>query len=210
MKQLIALGNGCLCPAAQGNILEVYPTDPALRKHIQATTQIPGLSAFPAPLLIVLLFPNTYFMCLFHQPPVLNVVCSDWQRCRCALPLHGAARAAPPPGPGGCAASLPCWGIPAGAFPPRPCGGSALPSLISAQSFPSLPRAEIFPFLPAFTDSPLSPCSDRARTAAPAWHPLHPTATRLGYFPSLGLLSIFFKAHPSILSHLPPKQTSHI
>lgn len=86
MKQLIALGNGCLCPAAQGNILEVWPTDPGLHKHIQAITQIPGRSAFPAPLLIVLLFPNTYFICLFHQPSVLkvlNAVCSGWQqRCR--------------------------------------------------------------------------------------------------------------------------------
>lgn len=39
MKQLIALGNGCLCPAAQGNILEACPTDPGLCKHIQAITQ---------------------------------------------------------------------------------------------------------------------------------------------------------------------------
>lgn len=83
MKQLIALGNGCLCPAAQGNILEACPADPGLCKHIQAITQIPGRSAFPAPLLIVLLFSNTCFLSLFHQPSVLNVVCSDWQQERC-------------------------------------------------------------------------------------------------------------------------------
>lgn len=89
MKQLIALGNGCLCPAAQGNILQACPTDPGLCKHIQAITQIPGRSAFPAPLLIVLLLPNTCFISLFHQPSVLNVVCSDWQqeRCQCGLLL---------------------------------------------------------------------------------------------------------------------------
>lgn len=87
MKQLIALGNGCLCPAAQGNILEACPTDPGLCKHIQAIAQIPGRSAFPAPLLIALLFPNTCFISLFHQPSVLNVVCSDWQQERCQREL---------------------------------------------------------------------------------------------------------------------------
>lgn len=62
MKQLIALGNGCLCPAAQGNILEACPTDPGLCKHLQAITQTPIRSAFPAPLLTVLLFPNTFYL----------------------------------------------------------------------------------------------------------------------------------------------------
>lgn len=86
MKQLIALGNGWLCPAAQGSNFEACPTDPALRKHIRAVSRFPVRSAFLAPLLVCSL--QTCFISLFHQPSMLNVVCANSQHERC-LCQHG-------------------------------------------------------------------------------------------------------------------------
>ncbi|XP_056345832.1 uncharacterized protein LOC130252370 [Oenanthe melanoleuca] len=158
MKQLIALGNGCLCPAARGNIFEACPTDPGLCKHIQAITQIPVRSPFPAPLLIVLLFPNTLYL-LFS--PALCV------KCRVQGLAAGAVPAWAPAGAARRSVAAHLWvqelvlladqriptvlGIPTAA--PR-CAQPLLGRDRSAQTLPTLPRAETFPFPPAFTDSP--------------------------------------------------------
>lgn len=80
MKQLIALGNGGLCLAAQGSILEACPTDAVLCKHIRVVSHFPGRSAFPAPSLVCSL--QTRFISLFHQPSMLNVVCANSQHER--------------------------------------------------------------------------------------------------------------------------------